>query len=95
MRFLVDECTGHAVAAWLRSLQLELVSGDDEARGLDDESVIKKANFGNYILVTNDKDFGELVFRTKRPHNPSYRPVFTTRPGPAHHRQAHSTSSGP
>ena len=68
MRFLVDECTGPAVAEWLRSLHHDVFSVYDEARGLDDESVIKKANFGNYILVTNDKDFGELVFRTKRPH---------------------------
>ena len=68
MRFLVDECTGPAVAEWLRSLHHDVFSVYDEARGLDDESVIKKANFGNYILVTNDKDFGELIFRMKRPH---------------------------
>ena len=40
----------------------------DEARGLDDASIIKKANFGNYILITNDRYFGELIFRMKRPH---------------------------
>jgi len=68
MRFLVDECTCPAVAEWLRSLHHDVFLVYDEARGLDDESIIEKANFWNYILVTNGKDFGELVFRMKRPH---------------------------
>jgi predicted nuclease of predicted toxin-antitoxin system len=68
MRFLVDECTGPFVAKWLQSLNHEVFSVYDEARGLDDESIIKKANLENYILITNDKDFGELVFRMKKPH---------------------------
>ncbi len=40
----------------------------DEARGLDDENLIGKANQEGYVLITNDKDFGELVFRMKKPH---------------------------
>jgi predicted nuclease of predicted toxin-antitoxin system len=35
---------------------------------LDDESIIEKANRENYVLVTNDKDFGELVFRKRKQH---------------------------
>ena len=58
MRFLVDECTGPFVAKWLRNLNHEVFSVYDEARGLDDESIIEKANRENYILITNDKDFG-------------------------------------
>ena len=68
MRFLVDECTGPAVAKWLRSLHYDVFSIYDEAQGLDDERIIEKANLDNYILVTNDKDFGELIFRMRRPH---------------------------
>ena len=68
MRFLVDECTGPTVADWLRSLHHDVFSVYDGARGLDDLSIIEKANLENYILITNDKDFGELVFRMKRPH---------------------------
>lgn len=68
MRFLVDECTGPAVAKWLRSLHHDVFSIYDETRGLDDESIIKKANLENYILITNDKDFGEIVFRMRKPH---------------------------
>ncbi|MFZ3166145.1 MAG: DUF5615 family PIN-like protein [Candidatus Methanoperedens sp.] len=68
MRFLVDECTGPAVAQWLRLQNHDVVSVFDEIRGADDRNVIQKAYEQNRILITNDKDFGELVFREKKPH---------------------------
>lgn len=68
MRFLVDECTGPAVARWLRGLQHDVVSIYDEAPGLDDESVLQRAVAENRILITNDKDFGEMIFRANKPH---------------------------
>ena len=68
MRFLVDECTGPKVAAWLRVQGHEVFSVFDEARGIQDDTVIQKAHDENWILITNDKDFGEKVFRERRPH---------------------------
>jgi len=68
MRFLVDECTGPAVAQWLRLQNHDVISVFDEIRGADDRDVIQKAFEQNRILITNDKDFGELVFREKKPH---------------------------
>lgn len=68
MRFLVDECTGPAVAQWLRRQNHDVISVFDEIRGADDREVIQKAFEQNCILITNDKDFGELVFREKKPH---------------------------
>jgi len=68
MRFLVDECTGPAVAEWLRKQGYEVFSVYDEARGLDDETIIQKAFTENWILITNDKDFGEKIYREGRPH---------------------------
>jgi len=68
MRFLVDECTGPKVAEWLRSQGHEIFSVFDEARGAEDEEVIQKAYGGGWILITNDKDFGEKVYRERRPH---------------------------
>ena len=44
MRFLIDECTGPVVAKWLRSLDHIVFSVYDEARGLEDEHIIEKAN---------------------------------------------------
>jgi len=68
MRFVVDECTGPAVAQWLRQQNHDVISVFDEIRGADDKEVIKIASEQNRILITNDKDFGELVFREKKPH---------------------------
>lgn len=69
MRFLVDECTGSAVAAWLRSQGYEVFSVYDEARGADDATLIAKAFNENWILVTNDSDFGEKVYREGHSHH--------------------------
>ncbi len=68
MRFVVDECTGPAVARWLRKRKHEVFSVYEEARGMDDDTVIAKAFAENWILITNDKDFGEKVYRERRPH---------------------------
>src|SRR5437763_7773402 len=68
MRFLVDECAGPKVAQWLRAQGHEIFSVYDEARGMEDDDVIQKAHAENRILITNDKDFGEKVYRERRPH---------------------------
>lgn len=69
MRFLVDECTGSKVARWLRDANHEVFSVFDEARGMTDDDVLTKAFAENRILITNDKDFGEMIFRTRRDHH--------------------------
>ena len=68
MRFLVDECTGPNAAAWLRGQGYEVFSAYEQSRGADDDSLIAKAFTENWILITNDKDFGEKVYRERRPH---------------------------
>jgi len=68
MRFLVDECTGPAVAQWLREQNHEVFSVYDEAPGTDDESIVQKAFLEDWILITNDKDFGDKIYRDRRLH---------------------------
>lgn len=68
MRFLVDECTGTSVAHWLREQGHEVFSVYEETPGITDDEVLSKAFSENYILITNDKDFGEMVHREKRSH---------------------------
>ncbi len=63
MRFLVDECTGSNVAKWLKTQNHEVFSVFDEARGMTDEAIIEKCYSENWLLITNDKDFGEKVYR--------------------------------
>jgi predicted nuclease of predicted toxin-antitoxin system len=69
MRFLVDECTGPGVARWLRSQAYEVFSVYEEARSISDDEILEKAFAENWILITNDKDFGEKIYRENRPHH--------------------------
>lgn len=68
MRFIVDECTGPAVAKWLREQKHDVLSIYKDSRGLDDKSILQKAADDERILITNDKDFGELIFRDRKIH---------------------------
>jgi predicted nuclease of predicted toxin-antitoxin system len=67
MRFLVDECTGPKVAAWLRE-QYEVFSVYEQLRGASDDVILKKAHDENWILITNDSDFGEKIYRERKLH---------------------------
>ncbi|NPV80506.1 MAG: DUF5615 family PIN-like protein [Firmicutes bacterium] len=69
MRFLVDECVGPVVAKWLREHHHDVFSVYEEARGSEDEAILKKAVDSDRILITNDKDFGSLVFREGKKHS--------------------------
>jgi predicted nuclease of predicted toxin-antitoxin system len=63
MKFLVDECTGPSVAAWLRDNGHEVFSVYEDARGVEDDIILQKAFEENWVLITNDKDFGDKVYR--------------------------------
>jgi predicted nuclease of predicted toxin-antitoxin system len=41
----------------------------DVAAGTTDDDLLTKAFDENWILITNDKDFGEMIFRERRPHH--------------------------
>lgn len=77
MRFLVDESTGLWTAKWLREQGHEVFSVFDEARGMEDDDIIKKALSENWILLTNDKDFGDKIFRDRKSH----KGIVLLRPG--------------
>jgi predicted nuclease of predicted toxin-antitoxin system len=68
VRFLVDECTGPSVARWLRGQGHEVFSVYEEARGVSDDFILQKAFAEDWVVVTNDKDFGEKVYRERHPH---------------------------
>ena len=55
MKFLVDECTGPAVAHWLEQQGHDVFSVYNQARGIDDDKVIETANSEARILITNDR----------------------------------------
>ena len=68
MKFIVDECVGNSVAQWLQESNYDTLSICPEFQGLHDEEILQKAYQENRILVTSDKDFGDMIFRSQRPH---------------------------
>ena len=69
MRFIVDECVGPAVARWLREQGYDVYSVYDQARGLDDDALIRMSISERRVLITSDKDFGEKVYREGSLHS--------------------------
>jgi predicted nuclease of predicted toxin-antitoxin system len=60
IRLIIDESTGSGVAKWLKSKDWEVFSVYDKARGWSDIQILEKANREKWVVVTNDKDFGDL-----------------------------------
>ena len=63
MRWLVDECVDASVAKLLREAGQDLVYMSDVAPRAADVEVMSRADRENRLLLTEDKDFGDLVFR--------------------------------
>jgi len=68
MDFVVDESTGTAVAEFLRGLGHDVLNVVESMPQADDPDILARAAAEKRIVVTNDKDFGELVFRTRKSH---------------------------
>ncbi len=65
MRFLADENVSHRVIARLRADGFEVISIDETRSGASDKVVLETANVEGCILITEDRDFGELVIRQR------------------------------
>ena len=66
MRWLADECVAAGLVALLRADGHDVVYVAEAAAGLSDADVITLASREMRVLLTEDKDFGDLVFRRKR-----------------------------
>lgn len=66
MRWLVDECVSARLVGRLRQAGHDVVYVTENGSGADDREIIDWANRDGRILLTDDKDFGELVVRQKR-----------------------------
>jgi predicted nuclease of predicted toxin-antitoxin system len=68
LKFIVDESTGAAVVELLRRSGHDIVSIAETMPQAKDDDILNKVVNKNRILVTNDKDFGELIYRSGRDH---------------------------
>ena len=62
MRFLADEGCDYVVVEALRAQDHDVVDVAAVARGATDRTVIELARRDERILLTEDKDFGQLYF---------------------------------
>jgi len=67
MRWLADECVDAALVASLRSAGHDVSYVAEVASGLTDEEALRLAQDQQRVFLTEDKDFGELVFRFRLP----------------------------
>ncbi|MEH2570020.1 DUF5615 family PIN-like protein [Bradyrhizobium sp. AZCC 2289] len=66
MRWLADECVAASLVAFLRTQAHDVLYVAEAAAGLSDADVIALALHEKRLLLTEDKDFGDLVFRRER-----------------------------
>jgi predicted nuclease of predicted toxin-antitoxin system len=63
VRWLVDECVDAGLVAYLRASGHDVVYMAEIAPAANDAEVIRLAQAESRLLLTEDKDFGDLVFR--------------------------------
>lgn len=68
MRFLVDASSDARIVQHLRALEHDVTRvGWDYPRSLSDAEILEIAHREARILITDGRDFGELVFRRRLP----------------------------
>lgn len=68
MRLLVDVGVGKAVEGWLARQELDVVAVRDLDPRMTDAAILALAVQEQRLVITMDKDFGEMIFRSRKPH---------------------------
>jgi predicted nuclease of predicted toxin-antitoxin system len=69
MKFLLDQSAEARIGMFLNSIGHDATRvGRDHPAGLPDDQVLAIAVSEQRILITNDSDFGELIFKELHPH---------------------------
>lgn len=68
MNLLADESVDQLIVDRLRRDGHDLVYIAGLSPSVSDDDVLRQANVQSSLLVTGDKDFGELVYRQRRVH---------------------------
>jgi predicted nuclease of predicted toxin-antitoxin system len=69
MRFLLDEGLPFRLAVHLSALGHDITAvGHSYPHALTDRDILEIATAEQRIILTNDKDFGDLIFRDRLPH---------------------------
>jgi predicted nuclease of predicted toxin-antitoxin system len=66
VRLLADENVDGALVVWLRARGHDVRYAAEDVRATPDNEVLKIATEEGRVVLTGDRDFGELVFRRKQ-----------------------------
>ena len=69
MKLIADEGVDKPIVDAFRNHGFDVLYILEEQRSADDDFILALSNSLNAVLLTQDKDFGELVFRLKRAYN--------------------------
>lgn len=69
MTLVADESVDAGIIKGLRQKEITVISIAENFSGIKDSEVLKIALENNCLLITEDKDFGELAFRLNYKHN--------------------------
>ena len=67
MRWLADECVAASLVARLREAGHDVLYIAEIGAGTSDTDIVALAHEEGRLLLTEDKDFGDLVFRWGKP----------------------------
>lgn len=68
MKLVADESVDFSIIRNLREKEFEVISILEDYSGISDIEVLQIAVQNNCLLITEDKDFGELTYRLKQKH---------------------------
>jgi len=69
MKFLLDENTSKLTAKFLTQLGHIVLRVKEINPGMEDHQVLELAVNERAIIITLDKDYGELIFKEGKPHS--------------------------
>ena len=65
MRLILDENVPKTIVEVLRNCSYDLLWIREYCRGMADEEIVRLSMSDNRVILTFDKDFGELIYRQK------------------------------
>lgn len=69
LRLLIDVNVGRIVEQWLRDNGYDTIAVRDVDSSLADSQILEHGLLDNRFVITMDKDFGELVYRSGQSHS--------------------------
>jgi predicted nuclease of predicted toxin-antitoxin system len=67
MRFLADENIEYPIISILRENKVDILAVREIMKGATDSEITEYAFLNDLLIITSDKDFGELTFRLQKP----------------------------